>query len=526
MAEKNTLNKTMSRRYLYFAVFVSGMTTMGIEFAASRLLGNVYGTSNLVWACIVGLILIYLTLGYFIGGTYADKHPAPNAMFKVMLLGAFSAGIVPFIAGPVLRFAANAFDQLQIAFLAGAFISVLILFIIPITMFGMMSPFAIRLAITNPESAGQVSGRIYAISTMGSFIGTFLPDLILIPWVGTTMTFVIFSVILCLVALGGFWVSGNRKTFWRFVWVPFLIVIFAFVWAKNPIKQSEGQIFETESSYNYIQVLDINGYYLLRLNEGQGIHSIYHPDTYGYNGTWMQFMVAPFYNPNYSVDDLKNVAIVGLAGGTVARQITEVFGEDVQIDGFEIDPEIIAVGKEFFGMTMLNLNAIAQDGRWGLEHADKDYDLIVIDAYRPPYIPWHMTTLEFFQIAAERLSDNGVVAINVGRAEEDRRLIEVLCATMGEVFVSVHVMDVPNTYNSIIYATVQKTTMIDLEHNFMDLYGKETTHELLISAIYNSLNYATVTPQGGMVYTDERAPVEWLVNDMVVRYVFEGLEQD
>ena len=511
-------------KYLYFAVFSSGMVTMGIEFGASRLLGNVFGTSNLVWASIVGLIMIYLTLGYFLGGKYADRFPTPKAMFTFMLFGALSAGIVPFISNPVLRFAANAFDALQVAFLAGAFISVLILFIIPITLFGMMSPFAIRLAITDPTSAGKVSGRIYAISTLGSFIGTFLPDLILIPWVGTTRTFVIFSVFLAVVALVGLFITGHQKRALQLIWAPIFILLLAYFWAKNPIKQTQGQIFETESSYNYIQVLDSSGFHLLRLNEGQGVHSIYHPDIIAYNGTWMHFLATPFYNPDYQTDDLKNVAIVGLAAGTVARQITEIYGDDVQIDGFEIDPEIIAVGEQYFGMTMPNLNAIAQDGRWALEHSDKKYDLIVIDAYRPPYIPWHMTTQEFFQIAYDHLTENGVVAINAGRTETDRRLIQVLSATMGSVFPSIHVMDVPETYNSIIAATKSPTTIANMEANFLNTYNAEQPQNVLTVAIYNTLTYAAPTPTGGMVYTDERAPVEWLLNDMVVRYVFSGLE--
>src|SRR5574342_961901 len=101
------------KRYLLFTVFVSGITTLAAELAASRLIGNVFGTSNLVWASIIGLILIYLTAGYFLGGRWADRNPVPGAMYRVLAWGAFSLGLVPSIAGPVLQMAANAFDQLQ-----------------------------------------------------------------------------------------------------------------------------------------------------------------------------------------------------------------------------------------------------------------------------------------------------------------------------------------------------------------------------------------------------------------------------
>ena len=191
------------RRYLYFTVFISGMTSLAAEFGASRLLGNVFGTSNPVWAAIIGLILIYLTAGYFIGGRWADRSPHPKTMYAILAWGAFTLGIVPYVASPVLRLAANAFDGLQVGVLAGAFVGVLVLFTIPVTLLGMISPFAIRLCMEDTDQAGNVAGTIYGISTIGSFIGTFLPTLVLIPTIGTTKTFLVFSLALLLVALAG-----------------------------------------------------------------------------------------------------------------------------------------------------------------------------------------------------------------------------------------------------------------------------------------------------------------------------------
>ena len=169
------------------------MTTLAVELTAGRLLGNIFGTSNLIWASIIGLILIYLSVGYFLGGWWADRSPYLRTMYLIMAWGAFLIGLVPIVANPVLRFAADAFDQLEIGILLGAFTGVLVLFSVPVTLLGTISPFAIRLAIRSPNEAGRVSGRVYAISTMGSFLGTFLPVLVLIPTIGTTMTFIVFS---------------------------------------------------------------------------------------------------------------------------------------------------------------------------------------------------------------------------------------------------------------------------------------------------------------------------------------------
>ena len=190
------------KRYLLFTVFVSGMTTLAAELAAGRLIGNVFGTSNLVWASIIGLILIYLTLGYFLGGKWADKNPTPGAMYRILAWGAFTIGLVPYIAGPVLRSAATAFEALSVGIMAGSFIAVLILFSVPITLLGAISPFAIRLSVDDTSKAGQVSGQIYAISTLGSFIGTFLPTLVTIPTIGTPNTFLVFGLFLLIRCTG------------------------------------------------------------------------------------------------------------------------------------------------------------------------------------------------------------------------------------------------------------------------------------------------------------------------------------
>jgi spermidine synthase len=514
-----TGNKT---GYLYFTVFCAGMTSLAIEFGAARLLGNTFGTSNLVWASIIGLILIYLTIGYFIGGYWADRSPKLKTMYGILACGAFTAGLVPFIARPVLRMAADAFDQLQVGILFGSFTAVLVLFIVPVTLLGMISPFAIRLAIVDSRQAGRISGQIYAISTLGSFIGTFLPVLVLIPLVGTTYTFLAFSLFLTLVALGGILKSEGWKYTLRWIWMPIVLCILGILWGRGPIKRTVGEIYERESAYNYIQVIEQDGYRFLRLNEGQGIHSMWNSVDLNYGGPWQEFLVAPFFNqPPYKISQVKNMAIIGLAAGTVARQATEVFG-DIPIDGFEIDPAIIEVGQEYFDMNMSNLNAVAQDGRVGLEQSDKTYSIIAVDAYRPPYIPPHLTTQEFFQAAKDHLSADGVLVVNVGRSPMDRVLVDQIASTIQSVFPSVYIVDVPGSFNSMIYATLQPTEIENLNVNLELLKAEAGTSDLLLESLQVANDNLQPTPQKSVVYTDDWSPIEWITNNMVLSYVLFG----
>ena len=512
------------RRYLLFTVFVSGMTTLAAELAAGRLIGNVFGTSNIVWASIIGLILIYLTFGYFLGGRWADANPTPAAMYRVLAWGAFTLGLVPYIAGPVLRSAASAFESLQVGILGASFIAVLVLFIVPITLLGTISPFAIRLSVDDPSHAGRISGQIYAISTLGSFIGTFLPTLVTIPAIGTKNTFLVFSLLLLFVALAGLGRFASRGELLRHMWMPVVIAAVAVLSSGQALKSNTGQVYETESAYNYIQVAQQDGFTILRLNEGQGVHSIYHPDTLHYNGPWDQFLVSPYFYANRKPSDVQRVAIVGLAAGTTARQMTAVYGP-IPIAGFEIDPEIVEVGKKYFGMTMPNLTVHIGDGRLNLEQSPHKYDIIAVDAYRPPYIPPHMTTQEFFQIAASHLNDDGVLTLNSASVPGDRRLIDGLATTMATIFASIYTVDIPGSLNTMIFATKQPTTAENFAANLVALSTDPTIHPLLVNTMQITFSNLRTDYETTTIFTDDHAPIEWIVNDMVIRFILSGNTQ-
>ena len=219
------------------------------------------------------------------------------------------------------------------------------------------------------------------------------------------------------------------------------------------------------------------------------------------------------------------VLIIGLAAGTVARQATAVFG-DIPIDGFEIDPAIIEVGRQYFGMTMPNLNAIAEDGRVGLERSNQTYSIIAVDAYRPPYIPPHLTTREFFQLAQHHLTSDGVLVVNVGRSPTDRTLVDQIASTIQTIFPSVYLVDVPESFNTMIYATNAPTQFANLESNLDELRTEPNFSDLLADSLQVAIDYVQPTPPISVVYTDDWAPIEWVTNQMVLSYVLFGdLEQ-
>ncbi len=505
--------------YLYVTAFVGGLVSLAVEMAASSLLRNHFGTANLVWAAIIGLILLFLTGGYFLGGRWADRSPHPATLYQIVAWAGFLIGIVPFAAYPVLSLVAPGFANYNAAMLGGSFLTVMVLFSIPVTLMGCISPFIVKLTIKNVESAGQTAGRVYAISTIGSFVGTFLPNLLLIPTIGTRNTFVLLSLLLMAVALVGLARSVPRRLF-LYLWMPIVIILLTLLLRGQPVKAAEGAIYETESAYNYIQVVeDETGCRILLLNEGQGVHSVYCPHRLRTDdGPWDYFLIAPYFNsPPYTPDQVENVALVGLAAGTIARQYTAVYGP-IPIDGVEIDPEIVRVGREYFDMNQPNLDVTIADGRYALAHSDRRYTVVGIDAYRLPYIPPHLTTVEFFRQVRDHLSDDGVVAINVGRTYDDYRLVEAMLATLLEIFPSAHVIDVPNSFNTVVVATVQPTEVGNLLLNLPNLAGDEFLHPTALSAIAN----LRPTEPGAIVFTDDRAAIELMTNQLVFDYILRG----
>ncbi len=520
-------------RYLLLTVFISGMTTLGAELSASRLMDPFFGNSLIIWATIIGLMLLYLTIGYFIGGRWADHDPRESTLFQITAWGAFLVGLVPFVAAPVLRWSVAGLFSYNVGILLSSFIGVLILFSVPITLLGTVSPFAIRLALQDVERGGHTAGSIYAVSTLGSLLGTFLPALLLIPTLGTRLTFFTFSIILIVVSLGGLFLSRSKWALF-YVAMPIMLIALHLLFPAGPIKPTPGLVYESESSYNYIQVVefpDDNGgsWRLLHLNEGQGIHSAYNPEFANYpliDGVWDYFLVVPYFNnPPHTQNDVESLLLIGSAAGTIPKAYTHIYGP-IPIDGVEIDPGIIEAGQEWFDMTEPNLTSHAQDGRFFLTHTENSYDVIIVDAYRPPYIPFHLTTQEFFLEIYNHLNEDGVMAINAGRTSTDYSLVEALAGTMRSIFPNVYVLDVPSygsdLGNSLVIATKQPTSI----DNFLVNTSQLEDPLLQIVAARSFSSQARIwefePSEDMLVFTDDKAPVEQVIHSLIVRYITGG----
>ena len=534
------------RLILICTVLLGGICTLGIELTASRLLQPFFGSSQLIWANVIGLTLIYLTIGYRLGGRLADRRPEIRVLGWIVLAAGLATAPIPLLARPILAWSATAFATFSVGVFFGSFFGVLLLFAAPIILLGMVSPFAIRLALRDVATAGSMAGSIYALSTIGSIIGTFLPVLVLVPAFGTSLTFYIFALVL--VALG---VMITRRRVLLLA-VPAVLTFMAAQLGlrgiREPFCSGCESVYERESTYNYIQVVRYNGGPAdserigLVLNEGQAIHSIYN-SRYGEtqdpadlltNGPWDFFNIAPYVYPNRTKAEVDGLLMIGSAAGTVPKQFLAFYGQDARIDGVEIDPAIINVGREYFAMEDLsapNYDVYAEDGRVFLNRTSSTYDIIGMDAYKQPYIPFHLTTREFFSSVNNRLSPDGVAVVNAGKPGSDYRLVHALATTMRSVFPQVFILDVPSFGNSIVIGV--KRPVGDGVANFganMERMDDPVLRFLMQQALEANTprlplrEWTENDAQALRPFTDDWAPVESVIDRIIIRAAEGGME--
>lgn len=537
-----------NRRFLIAAVLIGGISSLGIELSASRLLAPFFGTSQLIWANVIGLTLIYLTVGYRWGGRLADRRPDERLLGLILIAAGLATSVIPILARPILQWSAVAFNSFSVGVFVGSLFGVLLLFSVPIVLLGMVSPFAIRLSLRDLASAGSTAGSLYALSTIGSIIGTFLPVLVLIPALGTSMTFYVFSLILVITGI-----FGARRPI-TLLAVPAILLLALFQLGVHGIRQPFcpgcTSLFEEESFYNYIQVArsdngpDGTEQVDLILNEGQAIHSIYNT-RYGETkqaadlltaGPWDFFNVAPYVYPDRTKRDVDGLLLIGSAAGTIPKQFLAFYGDQARIDAVEIDPAIVKIGRRFFAMEdqqVPNYKTHATDGRVFLRTTKSTYDVIGMDAYHQPYIPFHLTTQEFFSEVSAHLTDRGVAVVNAGKPDADYRLVYALATTMRSVFPQVFILDVPTFGNSIIIGVKQPVGdgVANFSANMNRMDDPVLAHIMQQALVSNErdgklpMREWTAADAKGRPFTDDWAPVEQVIDQLIVHAAETGINR-
>lgn len=519
-------------RSLPLLVFVVGAGTLGAEMAAARLLAPYFGDSTLIWANTIGVVLVSLSLGYWLGGRFADDHPEERKLRQLVLVSAVLFAAIPLIAGPFLDLAVQGLDEIDAGAFVGSLIGMLGLIAVPLILIGAVSPWAVRLAVDDVRTAGRTAGRLSAFGTTGSLVGTFLSSLVLIPFVGTQRTFLLFALAIALVGAIGL----PRRA----LLVPLLIAALLALppGVTKPASGDDVVLDEAETTYQYARIVehrtqDGDGVAMglpagverrLELNEGQAIHSVWRADTYLTGNYWDAYQVLPFAVAGaLTVEGAplppRRVAMLGNAGGTVGRAMLHYYPQVQRFDGVEIDGKVSELGRKWLGMPRGGrMHVHTKDARPFLREAadrgrdaDARYDLIGIDAYRQPYIPFYLTTEEFFRLVRDRLTPRGAAIVNVGHPEGSDQLERVLAATLRTAFPTVLSYRMTRT-NTLLLATRTEASATRLAT------AARALPEELCPVATRAARALRDAPRGGRTYTDDKAPVEWLVDGSILEY--------
>jgi spermidine synthase len=406
---------------LLLLVFCGGVAVMGLEMTASQLIAPYFGSTISVWTSLIGLVMVFLTIGYYLGGALADRHPSRAWLGGIVLVAGLAMLVMPLLSKPILM----AVWQLtpKIGLLGSAMIGTFILLSLPNILLGCVCPFAMKLSIQDLGCTGRAAGKIYAISAIGSVIGTFLPALITIQLFGVRRSIMLFGAGLMAAAL--LLLSRSR-------YIPAAAALLLLALPLSPMLPTRGMIAEKETPYNYLQVVQAGPTRLLIVD--WGAFSFYTPGKFRTGQYYDYLMLAPLLRPEPPAQWLHNMLVIGLGAGTISKQATEAFGA-IAIDGVEIDPGIVDLGRKYFDMKETNLKVHETDGRAFLANSTRPYDWVVVDAYQGSEIPFHLVTREFFQQLKDHMSPDGVLSINVAWwKKDDSELLQRLTATVKTVF--------------------------------------------------------------------------------------------
>lgn len=487
----------------YVTGLFSGMTVMAVELGAQRLLSPYFSASQIVWTIVIGVIMIAMALGNIIGGKMADKNKKPEKLFVWIFVAATWIMLIPLFG----KFVVSGIAILLAAFVTknyliwASLVSCIVVFVFPLMILGMVTPNIVKFATKNLDNNGKIVGKIEAYNTIGSIVGTFIPTFVSIPYIGTSLTFVVFAGILYLICFVFFLI---RKKFLIRTTVILLICsgigiasmkINVAFWNKNIT-------YEGESVYNYLRVEENEDSVIFSTNVLFGVQSVKMKEK-GLTGFYYDYaMAAPIMAGVY--EKPIDVLILGLGTGTFAYQCYDYFDrEELSFDGVEIDGKVVDLAKKYFSLPE-KVNVFVEDGRAYLNTKEKKYDVIMVDAYRDISIPFQMSSVEFFRSVKQHLNENGVMVVNMNMYDEtEGSITDYLEGTIKSVFNNVYTVKTTGTNKELyagdfdLYDALFEQSRYIRQNDLRNITGRV-------------LRNMTEVDPSDYILTDDKAPVESL----------------
>lgn len=486
----------MKKHLLEIAIFLCGAIVMVYEIVGSRVVAPHFGTSIYVWTSLIGIILASLSTGYWLGGRLADKKPQYSSLAWVILLAAVLIGLTTLIKENILEFLLYIFDGMIMRTLFAA----ILLFAPASILLGMVSPYAVRLKLNSINTSGATVGKLYAISTVGSIIGTFLAGFFLIPFAGTTNILYLIAGVLALTSL-----SLHLHAFKFSRILPAIIVLLGSASLAYASNNKESDIINVDTRYNHVQIFDMDYWItgepikVMKINDEYSSAMFPDNDSLVYEYTWY-YQLAEHFKP-----DFKTTLMIGGAAYSYPKYYLQKYPE-ATIDVVEIDPDLTRLAKEYFRLKDdARMRIFHEDGRTYLNKCEEKYDVILGDAYKSLLaIPFQLTTVEAIQKKYDMLNENGVVIENLIASIDGPAgaFMKSEFATFKEVFPQVFLFA---CHDPLDKDRLQSISMVAVKSDQAPSFSN--TDDMLQGFLDHKID--VVIPSDVIILTDEYAPVEY-----------------
>jgi spermidine synthase len=487
----------MLRIYLYLTAAVTGAAVMIVEILGAKMLAPYVGTSHFVWTAQIAVTLAALTTGYYIGGLLADRFPRPGPMYGAILGAAAYLGLTVLIVEPV------AYKCLEHNLAVGSLLASAILYFVPLALLAMTGPYFVRVLTVAVSGVGGSVGRLTAIGTAGSLIGTILIGYVLIPYQRNSVTMYQTAAALAGVTVVYFLVWGRLRVFGGAAAAVGLVATLMLGGAgveqdgETHFNDAE-QLFRGNSNFGQLQVVqsrwDGRRFYLNDFLT----QNTYDPATGQSTSlfTYMLHGLAKAYAPK-----IDSVLCIGMGVGIVPMEFAR---DGVKVDVVEINPAVVPVAEQFFGLDAKRLNIIIGDGRPYVNRTDKKYDAIILDAFLGDSTPSHLMSREAFLAMRRVLNPGGVLVINSFCEFEAGK--DFFGASLEKTLKAVFKGVVIHSGNGNVFFVASERANLKMVHE-REIEGAHPRVKDAVADTYDDVVEAN--PKSGMVLTDDYNPVEY-----------------
>jgi spermidine synthase len=501
--------------------FLGGAAVMNGEIAAGRLLAPHLGTSTTTWAMLIGTVLTSLAAGSLLGGRLSGGGEPSRWIVRLMVASSILFAALPRAVPWLLSTSLDRFRTGGAVALGATAAITAIAIALPIGSLGALPPLLLhaagqRQAQDAPGALGRLAGRLTAAGTAGSLAGTFAAGLWLLPWIGTRATFDVAAVLLSMGAAAFGYRAGARREAIAAAVTSVLALVLALLPPSSPWARRGRLVWSGESRHNHIAVIERAGERQLCVNDGFAVQSFARLDgKLPIRDVWAYYALAPSYAAAASP---KNLLLLGLGGGTVAEIYQRLY-PDTNIVGVELDAAIVEAGRRWLGVRLDGATVIIDDARpfVAAEAARSPgrYDVVILDAFQFPYVPFQLATAEFFASVRRCIAPGGVLMVNAGRYGEARGVVHAVARTLAAVFPHVSQADAPNRSNTLLVAS---------DHAPSEARGVEglavpaqTLSVLRDLAARHAPMKPAAWPAEAPLLTDDLAPVERLTDRIIWR---------